>query len=267
MSLRIFVIAAATLVWALAVGGVQAKKPAVEAGLSLEEIAVMLSSSELDEVRDAIEGAALLGSKDVIPMVKERIKAGLPAELLDSAMDALVMLGDPSAGDVFAALARHRRPNVRLRAIQALVALRVTDAYPVLVVALSDAAPEVREAAALGLGELNAKGSTDAVFKAFDREVPGAARSLGTLVNDEEVTHLLSYLGRVPLTTLTPIFDTLLARRDLNDATRLSIVLRLTELGTAEARGYLEGVSHSLAPNAPERLRRAVDEAVRRMAR
>lgn len=257
---------AATLVWGLWVGNAEAKK-AAEPGLSLEEIAVMLSSSQSDDVRDAIEGAALLGSKDVIPMVKERIKAGLPPELLDSAMDALVMLGDPSAGDVFAALVRHRRPSVRLRAVQALVALRVTDAYPVLIGALSDASPEVREAAAQGLGELNAKGSTDAVFKAFDRDVPGSSRSLGTLAGDADVARILTYLGRVPLTSLTPIFDVLLTRRDLKDNTRVSIVTRLTELGTAEARGYLEGVSHTLPANAPERLRRAIDDAVRRMAR
>jgi HEAT repeat protein len=256
------------LAWALVVPATAtAKKSAEQSGLSLEEIAVMLSSSDADEVRDAIEGAAVLGSKDVIPMIKERIKAGLPAELLDGAMDALVMLGDASAGDVFVSLVRHRRQSVRLRAVQALVALRVADSYPVLVSALSDAAPEVREAAALGLGELNAKAATDAVFKAFDRDVAGAGRSLASLAGDAEVARLLTYVGRVPLTTLTPIFDTLLVRRDLKDATRLSIVARLNELGTAEARGYLEGVSHKLPPHAPERLRRAIDEAARGLSR
>src|SRR4051794_23454608 len=47
----------------------------VEGQLSLEEIAVMLSSANAEEMRKAFEGAAVLGSPDVIPLIQERVKA------------------------------------------------------------------------------------------------------------------------------------------------------------------------------------------------
>lgn len=240
--------------------------PAKTAQPSLEEIAVMLSSSNGDEVRTAIEAAAGLGSPDVIPMIGERVRAGLPPDLLDAAIDSLVLLGDPAVADVFVELATHRRPSVRLRAVQALVAMRGKSAERVLTNALGDSSPAVREAAAEGLGEMGAKATLDTLFKAFDRGVLLAGKAIGQLANDAALPRILAYLGRVPMPSLTPMFDALLSRRDISEATKLQLVVQLQELGTAEARGYLEGLGTRLPPDAPARLRRAIEDAVVRIA-
>lgn len=233
--------------------------------LSLEEIAVMLSSASGDDVRMALEGAATLGSPEVVPLVQERVRAGLPPELLDVAMDSLVLLGDHNTGPLFAELARHRRPAVRLKAIQGLVTLRAAEAPSVLSRALSDGTAEVREAAAEGLGQLGARESIDRLFLAFDRNVQNAARALGRIANDDDVSRLLGYLGRAPFINLTPAFDALFARRDLPEATKLRVVSQLEELGTAEARGYLEGLRGRLSADTPLRVRRAIDAALGRI--
>ncbi|MFT3922380.1 MAG: HEAT repeat domain-containing protein [Myxococcales bacterium] len=241
--------------------------PAEEpAGLSIEEISVMLSSSNADEVKMAIESSAMLGSPDVAALLGERIRAGLPPDLLNSALDALSLLNQPSSSELFVSLTRHRRPSVRVRSVQALVALHSKDAEPALVAALGDSAPEVREAAAEGLGHLGSTGSTDVLFQAFDRGVVSAGRAIGKLVSDNQVPRVLEFIGRAPLSSLTPVFDSLLTRRDISEATKLTIVNSIAELGTAEARGYLEGLSQKL-PDAPPRVRKTIDDAVMRIAK
>jgi HEAT repeat protein len=244
----------------------QAKKPAPpEGSLSLEEIAVMLASPQQDEVRTAIEASAVLGEPDIIPMIEERIKAGLPPKLLDAAIDTMILIADPKAGQVFLPLARHRRSSVRVTAIKALAGLRVDGAGDVLIKALSDLEPDVRAAAATGLAELGTTKGVNALFRAFEKDVAGAANALGLLVDAKGVERALGYLGRVPLTSLTPIFDAVLARKDLSEAVRQRVVTQLTDLGTAEARGYLEGVRQTLPPDTPAKLRRAIDDAIGRI--
>ncbi len=254
-----------------AAGPVRAERrragPVNTAQPTLEEIAVMQSSSKASEVRAAIEAAARLGSPDVIPILEERMRAGLPPALLEAAMDSLVlMLADPGVANVFVSLATHRRSSVRLRAVQALVALRGKSAERVLTRALGDSTPAVREAAAEGLGEMGAKAALDTLFKAFDHGVLLAGKAIGQLANDAALPRILAYLGRVPMPGLTPMFDALLLRRDVSEATKLQIVVRLQELATAEARGYLEGLLARLPPSAPPRLRRAIEDAVVRIA-
>ncbi len=248
-----------------------ARPAAKPAGPSLEEIAIMLSSSNGDEVRMAIEASAGLGSPDVIPMIAERVRAGLPSDLLDAAIDSLMLLGDPGTADVFEELATHRRPSVRLRAVQALIAqrsvgLRGKRTESILVNALGDSNPAVREAAADGLGEIGAKGSISTLFRALDRDVLQAARAVGRLASERDLPRILGYLGHVPMTNLTPMFDAFLVRRDVNEAAKLQVVVQLEELGTAEARGYLEKLSTQLPPDSPARLRRAIEDAVARIA-
>ena len=55
--------------------------------------------------------------------------------------------------------------------------------------------------------------------------------------------------------------------RDLSEASKLSVVTQLQELGTAEARGYLEGLAQRLPGDTPLRVRRAIEDAVSRIAK
>jgi HEAT repeat protein len=252
---------------ALAKKKAPAAAPAQQSGLSLEEISLMLSSGSADEVKMAIESSALLNSPAVVPILIDRVRAGLPPDLLSDAIEALVLLNQPQANPLFVELSRHRRPSVRLRSVQALAALRARDAEPALVRALGDSSPEVREAAAEGLGQLSASGSLDVLFAAFDRGVLGAGRAIGKLVGDAQVPRVLQSLGRVPLSSLSPVFDALLARNDIGEATKLSIVAALSELGTNEARAYLDGLRPQLPQDASPRVRKAIDDAVARIAK
>ena len=243
-----------------------AKKKAVPGQLTVEQIAVMFSSDDEAQVRAAIEGAALLGSPAVVPIVTARVEAGLPPLLLQSALEALMLLGDPGAIPLFERLASHRTAAVRINAIEGLTMLGDAAVGKTMQQALSDADPRVREAAARGLGELGAKDARPTLFKAFDKDVWAAATALGKLCDASDLGRILGYLGRVPFTAISPLFDAMMARRDVTPESKLQVVAQLTELGTAEARGYLEHLTKDLPPDTHGRVRRAIEDAIVRIA-
>ena len=232
---------------------------------SLEEVAVMLSSNDEDEVRTALETAATLPAGDVLPMLEERVRSGLSRVLLDVAIDSLMLLDSKSEAPLLSDLARHRRPEVRVRALEVLGRLKaVPSAERVLTDALGDQAPEVRSAAASALAELGSRSSLPALERALDRGVDGAARALGRLAKPDDLGRLLERVGRTPTTLLTPMFAALLARKDVPDPDKLRSIEKLAGLGGEEASNALSELHAQLPSEASPRVRKALDEAAQK---
>lgn len=240
--------------------------PVETGGLTLEEIAVMLSSNNPDEVVMAIESSALLRDPSAAALLLERVRAGLPPDMLEAALDALAVLNSPASRDVFIQMSRHRRESVRVRSVRALGSQRSPESEAALVVALGDAASSVRENAAEALGKTANTSSLGPLFLAFDRGVLNAGRSIAKLIPDDQVGRLTGLLGRVPFSSLTFVFDLLLSRRDLPEDTKLALVAQIAELGTSDARGYFEALRTKLPEDATARLRKAIDDAASRIA-
>ncbi len=222
-----------------------------------------LGAADPDQVRGAIEALGLLGDPRAVEPIAERIRRGLPPELLELAISTLTLLGRPEAGPVLFELANHRRAEVRVAAVQAIATVRARGADRALAQSLGDADPAVRAAAASGLGELGATGALDALFLALDRRVPEAAAAIGRLARPAEVDRFLGYLGRLPFDLVTPALGEMLHRDDLAERARLTIVHRLTELATPEVRGFLEQLVSSLP--AGSQVRRAAEDAIPRI--
>ncbi|HEY8432325.1 MAG TPA: HEAT repeat domain-containing protein [Sandaracinaceae bacterium] len=222
-----------------------------------------LGADDPAAVRGALESLGILGDARAAQPIAERIRRGLPPDLLEPAISTLALLGSPEAGPVLFELASHRRPEVRLAAVQAITAVRPRGADRALAQALGDADPQVRAAAASGLGELGATSALDSLFLALDRHVPEAAAAIGRLARPAEVERFLGYLGRLPFDLVTLALGEMLSRDSLAEPARLSIVHRLAELATPEARAFLE----QLLPSLPERsrVRRAAEDAVGRI--
>lgn len=247
-------------------GKAKAAAPADTGGLSLEEIAVMLASPVADEVIMAIEASPMLGNTSAAPLLLERIRAGLPSDMLEAALDALAVLNSPASRDVFIQMSRHRRETVRVRSVRALGSQRSPESEAALTRALADSSSGVREAAAEALGKAASNQSLEPLFVAFDRGVLNAGRSIAKLATDEQVPRITSMLGRVPFSSLTPVFDVLLARRDISENTKLALVAQVSELGTSEARGYFEALRTKLPEDASPRVRKAIEDAASRIA-
>jgi HEAT repeat protein len=241
------------------------KKNVASTGLSVEELSVMLSSQNPDELRMAIESAPSLGKAGVAPLLAERVRDGLPPDLLKPALEALVAVGDPRSGELFVDMAHHRRAPVRANALLALSMLRSPGAEAEVIKALSDSDAEVRKAAAQALAQIGTKIALPALFRALEHDVDGAAAAIGKLAEASTIPRVTAYFGRTSFVNLAPILDALFTRRGLAENVRVDLAEAIIKHGTTEARAYLEGLAPRLPADTPPRLRKTVSEALLRM--
>lgn len=223
-----------------------------------------LESSSVEDLRGAIEALGVSGEPAAVPHLASRIRRGLPPELLDSALDALTALARPTAAPVLGELLRHRRPDVRRRAVAAVIACRGDEAGALLARALDDSDATVRSSAAVGIAELRTRSAMDALFLALERGVSEATVAIGRVGNEGEVERVLGYVGRVPLDVLTPGFQEALVRTDLSERSRLAVVQRLAELASPGVRQFFATVV-PLLPSSAGSIRRAIEEASARI--
>lgn len=250
----------AALAWAPAAGAQE---------LTRDQAIELLRSTDHDQIQTGIQSIGLLGDPRAIEPLSERIRDGLAPDLLEAAIDTLTVLGRPEAGPILFELSLHRRPEVRLRAVQAIAATRPRGADRALVTSLSDSSAEVRAAAATALGELGAgaSGALDSLFLALDRGVPEAGPAIGRLARAEHVGRILEYLGRMPFTQMRAVLSAVLSRADVPARAKLDVIARLGELATPEVRTFLEEwVSDLPQGRANEPLRRAAQDTIARIA-
>jgi hypothetical protein len=250
---------------ALALSLVFVQRPVVLAQTESEAIA-LLASPRRDDVRTGLETLGLSATPTAVTAIANRVRLGLDAELLDLALTTLRIQNRPEAGPVLVELARHRRTEIRARALEAVAACRPAGARDVLVRGLSDLDATVRAAAATGLGDLEARDAVPALILALEHGVAEAALPIGKLGNQDEVRVLVTLLGRVPFATVSSGVALLLARADLPARFRLDLVAKLHELGTGEVRTFLEETLPSVPGGANDPVRRAIDTAIVRIS-
>lgn len=226
----------------------------------------MLASKNHDEIEAGIQSLGLIGTPSAVEPIMQRVRAGLPPDLLETSIVTLMALGQPQAAPLYFELAEHRRPEIRLRAIEAIVALKPQGAEPVLQKALSDLDPKVRSAAALALGELKATGSVELLFQALDRGTFEASQAIGQALRSDHVPRLLGYLGSIPFHSLAPAFTEILQRKDINEKDKLTVVGRLQEVGTHEVKNYFGDLVRIAGDKLPPPVNRAVLRAMQEIA-
>jgi hypothetical protein len=253
LAFAVLIATPAPSVWARGDGGIAAAK-------------ALLQSPDHDEVETGIQSLGLIGTAASVPPLIERIRAGLPADLLETGIVTLMALGQPQAGPLFFELATHRRPEIRIRAIEAIVALKSTGSEEALRKALSDVDPKVRSAAALGLGELKATASVELLFRALDRGNYEASQAIGQALKSDQVSRLLGYLGTIPFRTLGPALTEVLQRKDIGERDKLNVVSRLQDVGTHEVKVYFGDLMRATGEKLPPAVSRAVLQAMQQIA-
>jgi HEAT repeat protein len=242
------------------------KDPAASAKnkAAIESARGMMASNRRENVEAGIQSLGLLGTAEAVEPIAERIRQGLPSDLLETAIVTLMALGQPNAGPVLYELTAHRRADVRLRAVEAIAAARPSGAERALLAALSDSDTRVRSAAAVGLGELGASSAIEKLFLALDRGNMEASGAIGKVVAPGEAQRLTDYLGQVPLRNLGPALSEVLRRKDVAERAKLDIIARLEEVGTKEVKGYIGDLiaagGDSLTPSISKALLRAMQE-------
>jgi len=226
----------------------------------------LLNSSDRDQVEAGIQSLGLIGTAAAAPPIIARVRAGLPADLLETSIITLMALGQPQAGPLYIELLEHRRPEVRVRAIEAIVALKPKDAEPALQRALADLDPKVRSAAATALGELRASGSVEQLFLSLDRGTYEASSAIGHALRTDHVPRLLSYLGTLPFHHLKPAFTQVMQRKDIAEKDKLLVVGKLQEVGTREVKDYFGDLIRESGDALAEPVKRAVLRAMQEIA-
>lgn len=222
-----------------------------------------MQSSDPHALEEALMELVQVGTPDAAEVVAQRLRRGLPRQLVVPFVETLGVMRQPSAGPVLVEVAiLHRHVDVRVAAIRAIEACRPPGVADAVRARLSDPSPNVRAAAAVALGTLRDRDAVDPLFRALDRELFEAAPALASLVTDGEVTRLTGYLGRLPFDVMAPALTELLAREDITERRKLDLIAQLQEMGTSEVKVFLEQLADSIpASGRDARVRQAALDA------
>lgn len=238
----------------------------VAADEQLRTAAAKLDGGEEASIRQALTTLADLGGDASARVVTARLQRGLPPQLIEAAIDTLVLLNRPASGAALLELTQHRRSHIRSRAIQALGALRQQSAQAALLYALDDPSPEVRGAAVEALGAVGNARAVPALIAAAERGMPGAWRAIGRVVGPADVKLVLQHALEGDVGPIRPALDALIARTDWSIGARARLLQQLSELGTPSVRKCLSDYRASDALATP-RLQQAITDALARLDR
>ena len=239
---------------------------AAHADKGTQAATALLATGDHDQIEAGIQELGLIGTAEAVLPIVARIRQGLPPDLLETAIITLMALGQAQGAPVLFDLAAHRRPEIRMRALEALAVLGPTGAEAVLRNALSDIDPKVRSAAAVGLGDLKASASVETLFRALDRGNLEASTAIGKILNPDQVARLVSYLGKIPFGSLGPAIAEVLKRKDVSEREKLAVVGKLQEVGTPEVKTYLGEFLHSAGDSLSPALSRAILRVIQQIA-
>jgi HEAT repeat protein len=234
--------------------------------LTLREATQRLQSADPDEIIEGIDALTRIGTADAVPPLVALVQGGLPDALLDMAVTKLGILGRPEAIEELGVLLRHRRVAVRIRAVTSLSQIRDPRNRPLIESGLRDSDAGVRAEAARALGRINARGSLALLQRAFERNIPEAAESIGALGDAPSADRLLESVGHAPLSVLLPGFRRFLDRRDLPDAVKLRIVEQLVARSpTTQVKAFLQEWVRELPLADRSRARARAELAIRQI--
>ncbi len=154
---------------------------------------------------------------------------------------------------------------MRRQAARALLKTKGKDAVVALRQSLRSSDPVVRGTAATGLGALGARDALPDLFLAFDRGVTEAGASIGELCTPEECEKFAERTGKVPFDVMSSGFDQILFRpsSEIPDETKLALVGRMREIGTAEVGKYLADVADRWPKESSKKLKQVIESAAR----
>lgn len=222
-----------------------------------------LQSQDAEVAVAAIREVQASGGSRAAEALMDLLRSGTPDRVTGAALEALGALGRRESIDLLAEYARHRRPEVRVIALQSLSGMRDSRVEAVLVNALRDSNPQVRSTAAVALGEGGYTDSVPVLFQAYERGVREACAAIGKLGDADAADRLAGYLGRGDLPTILEGLGEFLGRRDFDIDAKLRIVEQLLELAGPEVRRFLVSQRAEI-PDLPRnrRLREAMQEAI-----
>jgi len=250
---------AATLPWLVVLAGPAARAQQPQRASEGEQ-AGALEADDLEQVAAAIEQLGAQADRRAVIALRDRIRQGLPPQLLQKAIEALGAIRRTDAVAALAEVSTYRRPAVRAAVARALGATGVRGAVRHLTRLLDDPSPVVRAAAAEALGELDPRGAMRDLLRAARRGLPQATAVVGSRSTAGQAAALARQLETGDLDTLGPALKQLATREDLSAFARRAVVRRLAELEVLAAQRLLQQIIAELP--ADDRVRGEAVEAL-----
>jgi HEAT repeat protein len=244
------------------------KKKAKAPKLSAEakSAADQLKSSDQAQVLEGVSKLGELAEPGGAWHLIKLLDKGPADKVTEASLDALGAISNPDSIPILIEYMHHRRPKVRIIAVNAIAEIKDKRVSEALKSALRDSDANVRKAAAYALGRYGDESAIDILFKAFDRDVPEAAIAIGQIGGVDAMERLSGYLGKAPLDLLKPGLAEFLNRDDFPDKGKIAIIDKLMELAGPEVKEFLKQYAAGLSENAPLKLRQKLQEAIESIA-
>lgn len=224
-----------------------------------------LVSSDPEAIRVAIDALVEIGGESAAKAISERLHQGLPPQLMEQAIDALVMLNRTSVGPVLLELTLHRRAPLRERAVTAIGALKIRSAQSALLYCLDDPNSDVRAAAIAALGDVGDQRALSALWSAADHGAPTALAAIGKIVRPANAAAILERVKDGDVLAVRPVLQVMMERTDYPVSAKVDLVTRLAKLGSPAARTLLMQWLDAWKVSAPAPLRQALFNAIKRL--
>jgi HEAT repeat protein len=205
-----------------------------------------LESHQPDDIARAIEQIKKSKHPAGVRALTNRIRNGLPPQLLSLAIDALIEIKSNLAVKTLFELSGHRSHAVRQKIAASLPALRHRETMKVLVKMLDDQNAEVRSQAAIAIGKLKPQSAMNDLIAAAELGVLEASEIVGEHVRPGRVPSLIKMVDDKNIIAFTPLLRELAVRKDIPNNHKLAIVARLDELSTPSSRRLLITLATSL---------------------
>lgn len=234
-----------------------------EAKAKFEAAVERMQSSSEDRFREGLETLTQIGGEPAAAAVIARLRRGLPPQLAELTIDALVKLKRPGAAPALLELLQHRRAQLRIKALSALSALEIRSAQSAVLYSLDDPSSEVRSSAARTLARIGNARALPALLAAAEHGVPGAWEAYGTLAQPSDLKQLFARAQSADVAEVRPALDLLLSRSNITTDAKLRLIAWVKERASASARTWLvDAVAALPAQTQPPAVRNALQSAV-----
>ncbi len=241
---------------------VKGKTKAPKLSEEAKAAADMLQSATIDEILEGVAKLGELAEPNGAEPLMDLLEKGPPDKVTEAALDALGAISNPVSIPLLIEYMHHRRPKVRIVAINAIAEIKDKRVVEALKTALGDSDEKVRRAAAFALGRYGDPSAIDVLFQAFDRDVPEAAIAIGQIGGVDAMERLAGYLGKSPLDMLKPGFAEFLNRSDFPVKGKINIIDKLMELAGPEVKEFLKQYAAGLDESTDIKLKQKVAEAI-----
>jgi hypothetical protein len=230
----------------------------------LEALKKRLEGSEAEAIQ-ALQSIAESESTEAGPLVIALLGRGGSEKVIQEALTTSGKLKLDTLSAPVAPYVLHRSEEIRRQACRTLLKTKGPAATAALKQALRSPDAVVRGTAASGLGALGARDALGDLFLAFDHGVTEAGAAIGQLCKPEECEKFAERTGRVPFDVMTSGFDQILFRpsSEIPDESKLLLIGRMREIGTAEVGKYLADVGERWPKDWSKKIKQVIDSAAK----